>query len=239
MTATLGELLRDGARCDRTGPAWCKALAFHEANHWVYERLEHYCLDLIAKGFTRYSTRTLIAVLRFEWDLKTSGEAVVVAGGEERSVKLNDHHTAYYARMLIEAHPRKLWDFFELRAAEGDPEEAPDGPVREVDPVDLVSDGACSDHSAPGGFHPSHGDNDDVEQRAVADDDSDQQRHGDVAVDVDEDLPEVPPVVRPEAPTVVLGPVPEDEAGPSPVSSARRHVVRRSQPPPQLTLGIV
>ena len=119
-TPSLGEMLRDGARCDRTVKRWKEALAFHAKNPWVLDRLREMCVNLVARGFTRYSTRTLIAVLRFEWDLKTGGDKVTLAGGEERDVKLNDHHTAYYARMLIEAHP-ELWDFFELRAAEGDP----------------------------------------------------------------------------------------------------------------------
>jgi hypothetical protein len=116
----LDELLRDGARCDRSGPRWQEALAFHAENPWVLDRLRQICFELRARGFTRYSTRTLVAVLRFELDLKTTGQAVNLADGRERVVKLNDHHTAYYARMLIEAHP-ELWDFFELRSAEGDP----------------------------------------------------------------------------------------------------------------------
>lgn len=116
---TIGELLRDGARCDRSGPRWRETLEFHAANPWVYDRLAQMCHRLRERGFAQYSTRTLIAVLRFEADLKSTGQAVRV-DGDEREVKLNDHHTAYYARMLIESYPH-LWDFFELRAAEGDP----------------------------------------------------------------------------------------------------------------------
>lgn len=58
-------------------------------------------------------------MLRFEWDLKTTSQDVWIEG-DTRAVKLNDHHTAYYARMLIEERP-DMWDFFELREAEGDP----------------------------------------------------------------------------------------------------------------------
>lgn len=130
----LDELLRDGARCDRSGPRWQEALAFHAESPWVLDRLRQICFELRARGFTRYSTRTLVAVLRFEWDLKTTKQEVVISGGESIAVKLNDHHTAYYARMLIEAHP-ELWDFFELRAAEGDPTELPPPPApREPEP---------------------------------------------------------------------------------------------------------
>ena len=127
MVMPLGELLRAGARCDKSGVRWREALEFHAENPWVLDRLRTMCFELRARGFTRYSTRTLVAVLRFEWDLKTTRQHVVVAVGEEVSVKLNDHHTAYYARMLIEQHP-ELWDFFELRAAEGDPTDLPPPP---------------------------------------------------------------------------------------------------------------
>jgi hypothetical protein len=128
---TVGELLRDGARCDKSGERWREALEFHAENPWVLDRLRTICFDLRARGFTRYSTRTLVAVLRFEWDLKTTHQQIVIDGGEERSVKINDHFTAYFARMLIERHP-ELWDFFELRTAEGDPEELPPPPDRTI-----------------------------------------------------------------------------------------------------------
>ncbi len=123
--SAVGELLRDGRRCDRGGKLWKEFLAFHDENPWVYTRLKQIVQQLREKGFKRYSTRTLIAVLRFEWDLQTTGEDVKLEG-ELRKVKLNDHHTAYYARMLIEERP-ELWEFFELRSAEGDPED-PDIP---------------------------------------------------------------------------------------------------------------
>ena len=85
----------------------------------VYDQLKEICYRLKRSGFDHYSTRTIIAVLRFECDTKTLGSTAWVDGAE-RQVKLNDHHTAYYARMLIEEHPEFI-DFFELRDAEGDP----------------------------------------------------------------------------------------------------------------------
>lgn len=94
-------------------------LVFHEANPWVYERLVQLSRKLKRAGFTKYSTRTLISVLRFEWDLKTSGQSVVVAGGEEIRVKLNDHHSPFYARKLMREHP-EFAGFFETRRAEAD-----------------------------------------------------------------------------------------------------------------------
>jgi hypothetical protein len=116
---TVAELLRDGAKCDRTTPLWRAFLEFHHANPQVYVRLKELCHELCQAGFQRYSTRTLICVLRFEWDLKTGGQEVIIAG-EPRFVKLNNNHTPYYARMLIEEMPG-MAGFFELRHVEGDP----------------------------------------------------------------------------------------------------------------------
>ena len=116
----VAELLASGARCDRSGALWRDFLEFHKENPWVYERLRQMCLDLRWRGFNHYSTRTLIAVLRFEWDMKTGGSDVSIDGGNRR-VKLNDHHSPYYARLLIENEP-SFAHFFELRHAEGDPE---------------------------------------------------------------------------------------------------------------------
>ena len=94
-------------------------LEFHAKNPHVYERMLTISRQLKARGFSKYSTRTLMCVLRFEWDLQTSHEEVVVDGGETRSLKLNDHHTPYYARMLMKNHP-DLLGFFEVRTVDGD-----------------------------------------------------------------------------------------------------------------------
>jgi len=101
------------------GPLWRSFRAFHTQNPWVFERLVDICFELKRRGFNKYSMRTLIAVLRFEWDLETSGDNVVI-GGEEKRVKLNDHHTAYYARYFVQQYPQ-FKEFFEFRRAEGEP----------------------------------------------------------------------------------------------------------------------
>jgi hypothetical protein len=116
----VGALLRDGATCDRTGSSWRSMLEFHEKNLWIYDRLTKICNELWDRGFRHYSMRTIICVLRFEWDVRTTGQIVVLADGA-RAVKLNDHHSPYYARMLIEEKPTQWWDFFELRDVPGDP----------------------------------------------------------------------------------------------------------------------
>lgn len=100
------------------GPLWRSFREFHELNPWVFERLVDICFELKRRGFSKYSMRTLVSVLRFEWDLKTSGDNVVI-GGEEKRVKLNDHHTPYYARYLVQQYP-EFKSFFEFRRAEGE-----------------------------------------------------------------------------------------------------------------------
>lgn len=94
-------------------------LAFHKANPWVYRRLVKICTDIRGRRWKKYSMRTLIAVLRYEWDLRTGGDEIIIAGGEERRVKLNDHHTAYYARLLAYKKP-EFRDFFEFRRVAGE-----------------------------------------------------------------------------------------------------------------------
>lgn len=115
----IGKMLRDGARCDKTGQQWRDFLEFHAQNPWVYDKIKQMVHSLKRRGWTHYSMRTMIAVLRFEWDLRTTGADVPTTDGE-RSVKLNDHHSPYYARLLVEEYP-VLWDFFEFRECDGDP----------------------------------------------------------------------------------------------------------------------
>jgi len=99
-------------------------LEFHRANPWVYAKVCGFCDQLWDAGWRHYSMRTVIAVVRFDRDLKTEGSTVTVAGGEVISVKLNDQHSAYYAR-LVAYHNRRLRSFFEYRCVEGEQKEAP------------------------------------------------------------------------------------------------------------------
>lgn len=94
-------------------------LAFHRDNPWVYDRLLRRVEQIYATGRRKYSMRTLLSVARFDRDLETTGEDVPVAGGEERRVKLNDHHSPYYARLVAYKNPH-LRDFFEYRRVAGE-----------------------------------------------------------------------------------------------------------------------
>jgi hypothetical protein len=102
-------------RADKLRRAFQK---FHQDNPHVYQRIKEICFALQGKGWKHYSMRTIIAVLRFEWDLETGGEQVATDDGPAR-VKLNNNHSPYYARMLLEDHPT-FKGFFQLRKAEGE-----------------------------------------------------------------------------------------------------------------------
>lgn len=84
---------------------------FHTANAHIYEHLEHLALQLRRSGVQRWGMKALWEVCRYELVLRTSASA--------RSFKLNNNHTAYYARLLMERNP-ELTGFFETREHRGD-----------------------------------------------------------------------------------------------------------------------
>jgi hypothetical protein len=144
----IAEMLRDGLRCDRSGPLWISFLVFHRENEWIYAGILERCQELRSLGWGRYSTRTLISVMRYESDVKTGGQEVWIEG-ETRKVKLNDHHSPYYARMIIENHP-EFWNFLELRASEGDPVEGAMPPGAQSGAREDVLRRLCRGATGPG-----------------------------------------------------------------------------------------
>lgn len=124
---------------------WRDTLDFHANNPHVYNRLREMCEALRRQGHLFYSMRTLVCVIRYEADIASAstGQEVIINGAPRR-VTLNDHHSPYYARMLIEDDPTYA-HFFELRAAEGDPVPPPD--VNPMPPLALS--GAGNPPTAP------------------------------------------------------------------------------------------
>lgn len=78
---------------------------FDEANPALYARFRQIALSLIHKGKTRYSSKTIVCVMRYEHDLETAGDA---------EFKINDVVTSRYARKFIAEFPEH-GEFFELR----------------------------------------------------------------------------------------------------------------------------
>jgi hypothetical protein len=88
---------------------------FHSQNPHIYEQLERLALQLRRSGVHRWGMKALWEVCRYELVLRTSASA--------RSFRLNNNHTAYYARLLMERNA-ELADFFEVRQHRGDHEYA-------------------------------------------------------------------------------------------------------------------
>lgn len=79
---------------------------FHGENPHVYDALRTICLELREKGITRFGIRTVWERLRWLSKFSTKHRA--------NDYKLNDHHTRFYARLLMDQEP-ELKGFFETR----------------------------------------------------------------------------------------------------------------------------
>jgi len=78
---------------------------FHALNPHVWAEFERRALLLIASGRARYSARTIIEAIRWHFDAETTS-----ADG----FKINDHHSAFYARLFAERHPGH-GEFFKMK----------------------------------------------------------------------------------------------------------------------------
>ncbi len=77
---------------------------FHKANPQVYDLFKQAAFRMRGTGRQRYSARTIVEVIRWDYDLHTSGDVFSV----------NDNFTPLYVRLLISECP-EFRDFFELR----------------------------------------------------------------------------------------------------------------------------
>lgn len=85
--------------------------AFHEQNPHIYETLERLALQLRRSGIQRWGIKALWEVCRYELMLRTNASA--------HTFRLNNNHTAYYARLLMANRP-ELRGFFATRERRGD-----------------------------------------------------------------------------------------------------------------------
>ena len=58
------------------GPLERQFINFHNENPEVFKRIVQVCFQLRNNGVMKYSMRTIMSVLRFEWDMKTGGSNV-------------------------------------------------------------------------------------------------------------------------------------------------------------------
>lgn len=77
---------------------------FHQKNPHIYKEFTALAYDMRNTGRTRYSGRTIIEKMRWDYDIKTKGDVF----------KVNDDFVPIYVRVLIHERP-EFETFFELR----------------------------------------------------------------------------------------------------------------------------
>jgi len=77
---------------------------FHSKNPHVYEKFKELAFRMKATGRKKYSTETIINVIRWHADLQTKGDVFAI----------NNDFKSIYVRLLINDHP-EFFGFFELR----------------------------------------------------------------------------------------------------------------------------
>lgn len=87
-----------------------KAFArFHQEHPEIYALFDKFAKQAIARGHRRFSADAILHRIRWEASVERIGAPY----------KINDHFSAYYARLWIENNPGRK-HFFELRIAEGE-----------------------------------------------------------------------------------------------------------------------
>jgi hypothetical protein len=84
--------------------------AYHKLNPEVWERFERNANAMVDRGRKHYSHDTIIAVIRFERDLQTTGCIFKIANESK----------AFYGRMWMMKYGEKLPRFFHLRQMMGE-----------------------------------------------------------------------------------------------------------------------
>lgn len=82
-------------------------LKFHEANPHIYTLILRFSREAKAAGRPRFSMRAIFQRIRWYTAVETLDDS-------EPRFKLNDHHTAFYARLVMAQEP-EFAGFFETR----------------------------------------------------------------------------------------------------------------------------
>ena len=88
-------------------------LAFHQANPIVYQLWDKFTREALAKGQERVGAALIMERIRWETSI-----VLVDARPDGGTLKINDHHKAYYARLWMKNNPEHK--VFETRSIEGD-----------------------------------------------------------------------------------------------------------------------
>lgn len=102
-------LLTAESRAGLNPDLYDKFIRYHAENPNVYERFEDVALQTAATGFHKYSSKTILEVIRWHVSIET----------RDADFKINNNFTAYYARLFMQNHP-ELPGFFETRKRQGE-----------------------------------------------------------------------------------------------------------------------
>lgn len=76
---------------------------FHLANPGIYDLFKHFASEAINAGMKRISARFIVERIRWEVNVATTSAGWNIAAG--KALKINDHHSPYYARMFADDYP--------------------------------------------------------------------------------------------------------------------------------------
>jgi hypothetical protein len=85
-------------------PVLARFKKFHTENPQVYKSFKARALRMHATGREKYSARTIVEVMRWHYDIRTTGDVF----------EINDDYVPLYARLFLYHHFDML-GFFELR----------------------------------------------------------------------------------------------------------------------------
>jgi len=78
---------------------------YHAENPHVYETFKKLAFKMLGTGRKKYSARTIFEVMRWDRDVKTTGDVF----------KIGNDFIPIYVRLLIYHYPIEFSEFFELR----------------------------------------------------------------------------------------------------------------------------
>jgi hypothetical protein len=90
-------------RCDQLER---QAATYLEENPQFWQEFCHWTFRMIRRGYRTYSHKTIVAVLRYHADHEF--------GPDAEGFKINDHHSATFARIFMRTYPQHS-GFFPIR----------------------------------------------------------------------------------------------------------------------------
>lgn len=103
-----------------SNPIEARFWKFHAANPHVYELFSRFTAEVVRKGYAHFSADMVMHRLRWETAITTTERQVI----EGETLRLNNNHVAYYARLWMRDHPGNEGFFRTRRLPNGETSEA-------------------------------------------------------------------------------------------------------------------